>query len=525
NQLIPSLLFYLFVTCPPAGGGSPCGSVCYSVPYPITCETRGADLSEDGLLVGCPAGCLLRRTSVFGTNVYAAVSSVCGAAVHSGLLGTSGGTVRLKRLQGRHGYRGSSSHGVQSQSLSHWISSFSLKGGNSVCVCVCADCQADIAVVMDSSTNIGQRRFNLQKNFIAKLAAALKVGATGPHVGLIQASDSPKTEFLLTNFTHPKDLLFAIRQTTYLGGNANTGKALLHAAQSIFSSELGARRGHPRVLLALVDGWPSDDVERAATFARDSGINVFIVSVAKASPEELSMVPDRNFSRKAVCKDNGFFSYSIPSWFNAAKHTRALSTRLCSLDQLLCSKTCYNSVHIGFLIDGSSSVGYVNFQLVLDFLVGIARSFDISDVGAHIGAVQFTYDQRLEFGMFDNDNKEDAIDALRRISYMSGGTSTGSAINYAVHNLFRPAARGRNFLIVVTDGQSYDDVRGPATAAHSQGVTIFSVGVAWAPLELLRVMSSEPKDTHTFFTRDFSGLSDFIQPVVHNICTDYSHNN
>uniref|UniRef100_A0A8C5HYY0 Cochlin n=1 Tax=Gouania willdenowi TaxID=441366 RepID=A0A8C5HYY0_GOUWI len=483
-------------------------------------------MSEDGLLVGCPAGCLLRRTSVFGTNVYAAVSSVCGAAVHSGLLGTSGGTVRLKRLQGRHGYRGSSSHGVQSQSLSHWISSFSLsKGGNSVCVCVCADCQADIAVVMDSSTNIGQRRFNLQKNFIAKLAAALKVGATGPHVGLIQASDSPKTEFLLTNFTHPKDLLFAIRQTTYLGGNANTGKALLHAAQSIFSSELGARRGHPRVLLALVDGWPSDDVERAATFARDSGINVFIVSVAKASPEELSMVPDRNFSRKAVCKDNGFFSYSIPSWFNAAKHTRALSTRLCSLDQLLCSKTCYNSVHIGFLIDGSSSVGYVNFQLVLDFLVGIARSFDISDVGAHIGAVQFTYDQRLEFGMFDNDNKEDAIDALRRISYMSGGTSTGSAINYAVHNLFRPAARGRNFLIVVTDGQSYDDVRGPATAAHSQGVTIFSVGVAWAPLELLRVMSSEPKDTHTFFTRDFSGLSDFIQPVVHNICTDYSHNN
>lgn len=48
-------------------------------------------------------------------------------------------------------------------------------------------------------------------------------------------------------------------------------------------------------------------------------------------------------------------------------------------------KTCYNSVNIGFLIDGSSSVGWQNFQLVLDFLVGIAQSFDISDVGAHIG--------------------------------------------------------------------------------------------------------------------------------------------
>lgn len=48
-------------------------------------------------------------------------------------------------------------------------------------------------------------------------------------------------------------------------------------------------------------------------------------------------------------------------------------------------KTCYNSVNIGFLIDGSSSVGEANFQLVLDFLAGIANGFDISDVGAHIG--------------------------------------------------------------------------------------------------------------------------------------------
>lgn len=42
-------------------------------------------------------------------------------------------------------------------------------------------------MVIDSSSNIGQRRFNLQKNFIAKLAAMLRVGPIGPHIGLIQA--------------------------------------------------------------------------------------------------------------------------------------------------------------------------------------------------------------------------------------------------------------------------------------------------------------------------------------------------
>lgn len=52
---------------------------------------------------------------------------------------------------------------------------------------------------------------------------------------------------------------------------------------------------------------------------------------------------------------------------------------------VISGKTCYNSVNIGFLIDGSSSVGEGNFRLVLEFLAGIARSFDISDMGSRIG--------------------------------------------------------------------------------------------------------------------------------------------
>lgn len=51
--------------------------------------------------------------------------------------------------------------------------------------------------------------------------------------------------------------------------------------------------------------------------------------------------------------------------------------------------------------------------------------------------MQFTYDQRLEFGLFDHSTKDDTIDALRRISYMSGGTATGDAISYSTQNLFR----------------------------------------------------------------------------------------
>lgn len=43
-----------------------------------------------------------------------------------GILGASGGSVRVHKLQGRHNYMSSYAHGIQSQALSHWTASFSL---------------------------------------------------------------------------------------------------------------------------------------------------------------------------------------------------------------------------------------------------------------------------------------------------------------------------------------------------------------------------------------------------------------
>lgn len=55
-------------------------------------------------------------------------------------------------------------------------------------------------------------------------------------------SDSPKTEFLLTNYTQPKELLFAIKELAYLGGDTNTGEthtfhtATLHWASTLIQT-------------------------------------------------------------------------------------------------------------------------------------------------------------------------------------------------------------------------------------------------------------------------------------------------
>lgn len=176
------------------------------------------------------------------------------------------------------------------------------------------------------------------------------------------------------------------------------------------------------------------------------------------------------FIPQAVCRTNGFFSLPVNSWFALRKTVQPLVKRVCDTDRLVCSKTCLNANDIAFVIDGSSSVGTGNFRTVLQFVANITREFEISDTDTRVGAVQYTYEQRLEFAFGQYDNKAELLNAIKRINYWSGGTSTGAAITYAAEQLFsKSKPNKRKIMIVITDGRSYDDVRAPALAVHRQG--------------------------------------------------------
>ena len=76
-------------------------------------------------------------------------------------------------------------------------------------------------------------------------------------------------------------------------------------------------------------------------------------------------------------------------------------------------------------------------------------------------------------------------------------------------------------LFLFQSQHSFDLISPPS----STGITIYSVGVAWAPMDDLQTMASEPKDSHTFFTREFTGLQQFQQPLVRGICRDFTEAN
>ncbi|XP_017390373.1 vitrin isoform X2 [Cebus imitator] len=613
----------------------------FTVPQ-INCDVKAGKIINPEFIVKCPAGCQDPKYHVYGTDVYASYSSVCGAAVHSGVLDNSGGKILVRKVAGQSGYKGSYSNGVQSLSLPRWRESFivleskpkkgvtypsaltyssskspAAQAGETtkayqrppipgttaqpvtlmqlLAVTVAEatpttlprpspsaasttsrprpqpmdhrsqemdlwstttytssqnrpganpgfvpkeelstqssepvslgdpNCKVDLSFLIDGSASIGKRRFRIQKQFLADVAQALDVGPAGPLMGVVQYGDNPATHFNLKTHMNSQDLKTAIEKIPQRGGLSNVGRAISFVTKNFFSKANGNRSGAPNVVVVMVDGWPTDKVEEASRLARESGINIFFITIEGAVENEKQYVVEPNFANKAVCRTNGFYSLHVQSWFGLHKTLQPLVKRVCDTDRLACSKTCLNSADIGFVIDGSSSVGTGNFRTVLQFVTNISKEFEISDTDTRIGAVQYTYEQRLEFGFDKYSSKPDILNAIKRVGYWSGGTSTGAAINFALEQLFmKSKPNKRKLMILITDGRSYDDVRIPAMAAHLKGVITYAIGIAWAAQEELEVIATHPARDHSFFVDEFDNLYQYVSRVIQNICTEFN---
>ncbi|XP_078130030.1 vitrin isoform X8 [Sander vitreus] len=646
----------------------------------IECDVRAGKINLPEFIVKCPSQCKETKQQVYGTGVFASISSICNAAIHSGVITNTGGKVIVRKMAGQNIYKGSNANGVRSLSLPKWRESFVVSVGkpkkgviypstldyvpsrptyvktsqkeakpSAVTTALPTtttpeptttttpepttttlvttttttttppppptttkpraavhkvrdaglrrpeatirrqpsspvgpmprstdsdgnrkvpldtthtrvepvdawkpdanlyesgfnmrepepvprapepvsqgdpNCKVDLVFLMDGSWSVGKRRFKIQKDFLSEVAQTINVGVAGPMMGLIQYGDDPVTEISLKSYSNSREVKSAIEKIAQKGGLSNVGKALSYINKHYFSDVNGNRGGAPNVAVVLVDGWPTDKVEEASRLARESGINIFFVTIEGADDNEKQNLVETNFVDKAVCRTNGFFSLPVASWFALRKAVQPLVKRVCDTDRLVCSKTCLNANDIAFVIDGSSSVGTGNFRTVLQFVANITREFEISDTDTRVGAVQYTYEQRLEFGFGQYNNKAELLNAIKRINYWSGGTSTGAAITYAAEQLFsKSKPNKRKIMIVITDGRSYDDVRAPALAVHRQGVIAYSIGIAWAAQDELEYIATDPDKEHSFFVDEFDNLYKFVPKIIHNICQEFN---
>ncbi|XP_050841359.1 LOW QUALITY PROTEIN: collagen alpha-1(VII) chain-like [Serinus canaria] len=202
--------------------------------------------------------------------------------------------------------------------------------------------------------------------------------------------------------------------------------------------------------------------------------------------------------------------------------TSTVSAPLTTLPGPICGKL---KADVGFLVDESSSIGQSNFNKVKDFLFRIVSFFPkIGPEGTQVAVAQYSQEPRAAFHFNRHRSRNGALGAIRGLSYRGGSTKTGHAISYVLKELFQPSRGMRpgfpHILVLVTDGQSQDDVVSPARAAHALGLRVIAVGVSGAdPMELHRILLQQnPQDV--FYVSTFHDFPQILQELLEAICSD-----
>lgn len=108
---------------------------------------------------------------------------------------------------------------------------------------------------------------------------------------------------------------------------------------------------------------------------------------------------------------------------------------------------CKAKLDLGFVIDGSGSVGIKNFKRCLQFIKNMVRKFVLSRRFTRIGAVLYNTRAYKIFGFNRYGNKNQVLKAVSLIRYPRGGTKTGRALRYAYRYLFRRSKRRKVCMI------------------------------------------------------------------------------
>uniref|UniRef100_A0A668ULI8 Collagen alpha-1(XXI) chain n=1 Tax=Oreochromis aureus TaxID=47969 RepID=A0A668ULI8_OREAU len=190
-----------------------------------------------------------------------------------------------------------------------------------------------------------------------------------------------------------------------------------------------------------------------------------------------------------------------------------------------------------YIIDGSWSVGVLDFDTAKQWLINITSQFDISSHYTQViylvhytrqrsvAVIQYSDTPRLEIPLGKHQGVAELIKAIRSISYLGGNTQTGRAIKFAVDHVFASSQRGNlvknRIAVVVTDGKSQDDVVDASMEARAQSITVFAVGVGTeiTTSELISI-ANKPSSTYVLYAEDYTTIDRIRDSMEQKLCEE-----
>ncbi|XP_067337696.1 collagen alpha-1(XII) chain isoform X3 [Channa argus] len=174
------------------------------------------------------------------------------------------------------------------------------------------------------------------------------------------------------------------------------------------------------------------------------------------------------------------------------------------------------------LVDGSWSIGRMNFKTIRSFIARMVGVFDIGPDRVQIGLAQYSGDPKTEWHLNAHPTKVSLLNAVSNLPYKGGNTMTGLALNYILENNFKPNVGlrpdARKIGVLITDGKSQDEVVEKSRKLRDRGIELYAIGVKNADENELRSIATDPDEIHMYNVNDFQFLLDIVDDLSENLC-------
>ncbi|NWH63688.1 CO6A3 protein, partial [Geococcyx californianus] len=377
---------------------------------------------------------------------------------------------------------------------------------------------ADLIFLIDGSNNIGSFNFQAIRDFLVNLIESLRVGAQQIHIGVVQYSDQPRTEFALNSYSTKADVLDAVKALSFRGGEeANIGAAMEFVVENLFTQAGGSRieEAVPQILVLISGGESSDDIREGLLAIKQASIFSFSIGVLNADSAELQQIAtDGTFTFTALDIRNldALRDLLLPNIVGVAQRLILLEA-----PTIVTEVIEVNKKDIVFLIDGSTALGTTPFNAIRDFVAKIVQRLEVGPDLIQVAVAQYADTVKPEFYFNTHQTRKDVMANVRRMKLMGGTTlNTGSALDFVRNNFFTSAAGCRMeegvlpMLVLITGGKSRDAVDQAVAEMKRKRIVILAIGSRNADLTELQEIAHE-KD-FVFNPNDFR--LQFMQAIL-----------
>ncbi|XP_066547504.1 collagen alpha-6(VI) chain [Amia ocellicauda] len=371
---------------------------------------------------------------------------------------------------------------------------------------------ADIMFVIDTSGSIPSEGFQSMKDFMYAMVKNSDIGKDRVQIGATQYSDDPRRAFDLNENHDKRSLEQAIKAMHLFGGNTYTAKALNFSKDRLAESFGGRKaRGVPQILITVTDGESHDRelLNVTSQYIRNSGIITYAIGIKDAKKEELLAIGGSN--------DKYFY---VDNFDKLKEIEQRISEVICSGTPSYCER---DEAEMVFLIDGSSSISQSDFRIMKSFTKNMTDIFDISKGKVQIGLSQYSDKYQKEFDLKEFTDKVTIHSEIDKINQLFGNTLIGKALEHAKEFFKTPTGSWRTakvaqILIVITDGESQDDVSVAAQDLRNQNIDIYAVGVGKFNDQQMSQIAGD--NDRVFKVEKFDELQHLKKRVARNICPE-----